>query len=233
MNHCHRYFLPFIKESLIGNKNANFLLKLKIFIFYFLQTTRMYPDTFTACEFSNWMTVWQNASLLMYNFLFMHMEDFLTRVGLNECVFSPFISSHTHNKTQFEDAAPFNPTSLHNRNAGTHIFKRLLSSNVWGFFYDASFGSFWRIAKLCHDRGNSYCAYFTPAINCQTFNKHDSSFCIWHTALGLHHPKSLAAAVALVGMALSWKIATAVKPVISFEKSSLICSLNSQGCFSG
>jgi len=104
---------------------------------------------------------------------------------------------------------------------------------VWGFFYDASFGSFWRIAKLCHDRGNSYCAYFTPAINCQTFNKHDSSFCIWHTALGLHHPKSLAAAVALVGMALSWKIATAVKPVISFEKSSLICSLNSQGCFSG
>ena len=128
MNHCHRYFLPFIKESLIGNKNANFLLKLKIFIFYFLQTTRMYPDTFTACEFSNWMTVWQNASLLMYNFLFMHMEDFLTRVGLNECVFSPFISSHTHNKTQFEDAAPFNPTSLHNRNAGTHIIKRLLSS---------------------------------------------------------------------------------------------------------
>ena len=53
---------------------------------------------------------------------------FFTRVGLNECVFSPFISSHTHNKTQFEDAAPFNPTSLHNRNAGTHIIKRLLSS---------------------------------------------------------------------------------------------------------
>jgi len=57
---------------------------------------------------------------------------FFTRVGLNECVFSPFISSHTHNKTQFEDAAPFNPTSLHNRNAGTHIFKGLLSPVTCG-----------------------------------------------------------------------------------------------------
>jgi len=53
-------------------------MKFKIIIIYFLQTTtRIYPDTSTACEFSNWMTVWQNASLLMYNFLFMHMEDFL------------------------------------------------------------------------------------------------------------------------------------------------------------
>lgn len=133
MNHCHRYFLPFTKKRIVDWKQkCKFFIEMEIFIFYFLQTTRMYPDTFTACEFSNWMTVWQNASLLMYNFLFMHMEDFFTRVGLNECVFSPFISSHTHNKTQFEDAAPFNPTSLHNRNAWTHIFKGLVFSNVWG-----------------------------------------------------------------------------------------------------